>query len=76
MANGRSQLKSYGSSFTWDGSKYITESTKYAKVYEHDTTKDNVEIKDLVISVEAIDFNGEIHTFSNEDCNFEYRKNN
>ena len=34
------------------------------------------EIKDFLISVEAIDFNGNIHNFSNEDCNFQYRKNN
>ena len=34
------------------------------------------EIKDFLISVEAIDFNGNIHNFSNKDCNFQYRKNN
>lgn len=34
------------------------------------------EIKDFLISVEAIDFNGNIHKFSNKDCNFQYRKNN
>ena len=34
------------------------------------------EIKDFLISIEAIDFNGNIHNFSNEECNFQYRKNN
>ena len=34
------------------------------------------EIKDFLISIEAIDFNGNIHNFSNKDCNFQYRKNN
>lgn len=34
------------------------------------------EVKDLVLSIEAIDFDGEIHTFTNEECKFEYRKNN
>jgi UDP-N-acetylmuramate dehydrogenase len=34
------------------------------------------EIKDLVIEIEAIDFNGNIKIFSNSDCNFDYRKNN
>lgn len=34
------------------------------------------EIKNFLISVEAIDFNGNIHKFSNKDCNFQYRKNN
>jgi len=34
------------------------------------------EIKDFIISLEAIDFNGTIHNFTNEDCKFEYRKNN
>ena len=46
VANGRSYLKSYGSSFTYNGNTPVTESTKYAKVYEHDTTKDNVNISD------------------------------
>ncbi|MDD2840104.1 MAG: UDP-N-acetylmuramate dehydrogenase [Rickettsiales bacterium] len=36
----------------------------------------NSEIKDFLISIEAIDFNGKIHNFKNEDCKFEYRKNN
>lgn len=44
VANGRSQLKSYGSSFTYNGNNPITESTKYAKVYEHDSEKDNVDL--------------------------------
>ena len=34
------------------------------------------EIKDFLISIEAIDFNGNIYNFSNKDCNFQYRKNN
>lgn len=34
------------------------------------------EIKDFLISVETIDFGGVIHSFTNEDCRFEYRKNN
>ena len=34
------------------------------------------EIKDFLISIEAIDFSGNIHNFSNKDCNFQYRKNN
>lgn len=35
-----------------------------------------VEIKDLLIKVEAIDFEGNIKTFTREECSFEYRKNN
>ena len=34
------------------------------------------EIKDLLISIQAIDYEGNIHNFKQEDCNFEYRKNN
>ncbi|HSQ98255.1 MAG TPA: UDP-N-acetylmuramate dehydrogenase [Rickettsiales bacterium] len=34
------------------------------------------EIKDLLISIEAIDFNGKLYNFTNEECRFEYRKNN
>lgn len=34
------------------------------------------ETKDFLISVEAVDFSGVIHNFANEDCKFEYRKNN
>ncbi len=34
------------------------------------------EIKDILISVDAIDFNGNLRTYTAEECNFEYRKNN
>lgn len=34
------------------------------------------EIKDVLISVEALDLNGKIQIFTKEKCNFEYRKNN
>lgn len=34
------------------------------------------EVKDVLISVEAMDLRGNIKTFTNKDCNFEYRKNN
>jgi len=34
------------------------------------------ETKDILISVTAIDLNGNIKVFSKEECNFEYRKNN
>jgi len=33
------------------------------------------EIKDVLISCEAVNYQGEIKTFSNEDIKFEYRKN-
>jgi len=34
------------------------------------------EIKDVLISVSALDFGGNLKTFTNEECNFGYRKNN
>lgn len=34
------------------------------------------EIKDFLISIVAVDLNGKIHNFTNDDCKFEYRKNN
>ncbi len=34
------------------------------------------ETKDVLVSITAIDLNGNIKIFSNNDCNFEYRKNN
>lgn len=34
------------------------------------------EIKDILISVDTIDLNGNIKTYQAEDCHFEYRKNN
>ncbi len=34
------------------------------------------ETKDILISVTAIDLNGNIKVFSKDECNFEYRKNN
>lgn len=34
------------------------------------------EIKDFLVSIDAIDFDGNVKNYKNEDCNFEYRKNN
>lgn len=44
VANGNIDLSDCGSSLAWDGTNFITASTKYAKVYAHDTTKDNTDI--------------------------------
>ena len=35
-----------------------------------------MEIKDILYSVETLDYNGKEHIFYNKDCSFEYRKNN
>ena len=32
--------------------------------------------KDILISIDAVDFNGNLKNFKVEDCNFQYRKNN
>ena len=34
------------------------------------------EIKDLLISIDVLDLNGDIKTYKTEECSFEYRKNN
>ncbi len=34
------------------------------------------ETKDILISIDAVDFNGNLKNFKVEDCNFQYRKNN
>lgn len=36
----------------------------------------NCEIKDMLVSIDAIDFDGNLKTYTAKDCNFEYRKNN
>jgi UDP-N-acetylmuramate dehydrogenase len=36
----------------------------------------NCEIKDIIIEIKAVDFDGNIKIFSLKDCNMEYRKNN
>ena len=46
VANGKSQLKTYGASLTYDGDSLKTVSTKYATVYPHNSTYDSTSISD------------------------------
>ena len=53
VANGNSNLKTYGKSLAYNGENLITESTKYVTVYPHDTAKDNTGISSTNENLEA-----------------------
>ena len=53
VANGNSNLKTYGRSLAYDGEDLKTTSTKYTTVYPHDTNSDNTEIEENSTNLDA-----------------------
>ncbi len=53
VANGKGQLKSYGSSIAYEGDTLKTISTKYTTVYPHNSTYDSTSISDTETNLNA-----------------------